>query len=97
MARADTVTLNAAAVEAARLNRLLSRADLARRSKVSSFTVWAAHHGRRISLRSAKQIAAALRFSLRSLLVAAPVEGDKPDFLGRAFGDRESIHDDAGN
>ena len=84
--RVDSVILDAAAVEALRTERLLTRLDLQRRARRCAYVVWAAHNSKPISLRSAKAIAWALGVDARDLrptfsmrAAAEAVETTRPD------------------
>ena len=67
--RADTVTLDRAAIESACRAALLTRSGLAGKARVNRKTLWAALRGRPVSGKTAKRIASALHVSVRTLLV----------------------------
>ena len=61
MASIDSIVFDVSRLTEARLALFMTRADLAKAASVSCATVWAAHTGKKIGLRRAKQIARGLR------------------------------------
>lgn len=63
----DLVLFDREAITRCRVNRLMTRDELAQKSHCSRKTIWCAHNGIPITLSKARDVARALGVSLRSL------------------------------
>ncbi|MCC6360394.1 MAG: helix-turn-helix transcriptional regulator [Phycisphaerales bacterium] len=81
MPKADMLLLDADAIDRRRVARGYTLNELAARAKLTPATIRSARNGRRISLRSVRQLARALRCSWRTLLSSeqsSPIASDEP-------------------